>query len=158
MASKLKRRLGFGCGIITLLGMGFAIATVFWLVVVVDVSQKSSDWQSEESQRFITSHFQKQLKLTAEQRSAIEPIIREGLKERWEIRRNYHLETDRLFVETYIPKINELLTEEQKELLQKRLANWRKENKVTDTVAAEEGKANSTEGEGEGEETNSTEQ
>ena len=118
--------------------MGFAIATVFWLFVIVDVSQKSSDWQSEESQRFITNQFQRQLKLTPEQRSEIEPIIREGLKERWELRRDYNLETDRLFVETYIPKINELLNDDQKELLRKRLASWRKDNGLTDSVAAEE--------------------
>ena len=138
MASKLKRRLGFGCGIITLLGMGFAIATVFWLFVIVDVSKKSSDWQSEESQRFVTNHFQQQLKLTPEQRSDIEPIIREGLKERWELRRDYYLETDRLFVDTYIPKINEFLNDDQKEKLRNRLANWRKEHSVTGAIAAEE--------------------
>ncbi len=131
MASKLKRRLGLGCGIITLLSMGFVAGVVFVLGVLINFDRRANDWQSEESQRFIANHLQKYLKLSAEQRQEIEPIIREGLKERWQLRRDYYEQTDRLFVENYIPRINEFLDAGQKQSLQKRLAHWRKDHLVT---------------------------
>lgn len=131
MAGKIKRRLGFGCGITTLLGLGFLGGFLFAVVVLVQLDRKTKDWRSEESQQFITDHFQKILTLTPEQREQIAPVIEEGLKKRWELRRDYYLETDRLFVEDYVPRIGEFLSSEQKQLLKQRLERWREENSVT---------------------------
>lgn len=131
MASKLKRRLGFGCGIIALLGIGFVAGILTVIAVMVGVGSKANDWRSEESHRFITNHFQQVLKLTPEQRAQIEPIIREGLAERWDLRRDYYRETDRLFVENYVPRISEFLEPEQVRRLEDRLSKWRNDNKLT---------------------------
>ncbi len=135
MASKFKKRLGFGCGIFTLLGIGFVAGAIFALAVAINIDRKTSNWQSEESKQFVTNHFQKYLHLTPEQREKIEPIIGEGLQKRWQLRRDYNQETDRLFVEEFMPQISEFLTVEQNQKLEKRLAQWRKENGVTGSPA-----------------------
>lgn len=138
MASKFKRRLGFGCGIFTLLGMGFVVGILFSLVGLSNLDRKAKNWQSEESRQFVTNHFQRYLKLTPEQREKIEPVISEGLKERWTLRRDYYAETDRLIVEKYIPRINKFLSDEQTQRLQKRLVQWRKDHNLpSETIVAE---------------------
>lgn len=128
MASKLKRRLGFGCGIFTLLGMGFVAGGIFVLIAVGGHLKKANDWQSEESKGIVVNHFVQLLKLTPEQKQQIEPIIREGLDERWQLRSKYNEQTDLLFVDTYVPRLHEFLTPEQRERLSERLLQWRKEN------------------------------
>ena len=135
MASKLKRRLGFGCGIFTLLGMGFVAGCIFVLIAVGGFFKKANDWKSEESKSIVVNHFVQLLKLTPEQKQQIEPIIREGLDERWQLRSKYNEQTDLLFVETYVPRLHEFLTPEQRERLNKRLLQWRKENNITSASA-----------------------
>jgi hypothetical protein len=136
VASKLKRRLGFGCGIITLLGMGFIAGGIFTLIAVGGFFNKANDWKSEESKRIVVNHFVQILKLTAEQKQQIEPIIREGLDERWKMRRDYHEKTDLMFVEDYMPRLYEFLSLEQRERLNQRLLQWRKDNKIAGAPTA----------------------
>jgi len=136
VASKIKKRLGFGCGIFTLLGIGFVAGAIFALALAINIDRKTSNWRSEESRQFVTNHFQKYLHLTPEQRDQIEPIIGEGLNKRWQLRREYNENTDRMFVEEFIPQISKFLNPEQNEKLEKRLAEWRKENGVTGSPAS----------------------
>lgn len=136
MASKLKRRLGFGCGIITLLGMGFVAGGIFSLIAVGAFFNKANNWKSEESKRIVVNHFVQFLKLTPEQKQQIEPIIQEGLDQRWQMRHEYYEKTDLMFVEDYIPRLHEILTPEQRERLNQRLLKWRKENNITGPPAA----------------------
>ncbi len=124
----LKRKFSIGCGLSALLGVGFVLGFLLCLIMVANFARKAENWHTEASQRFITNHLSGFLDLSEEQREQLQPIVAEGLEKRWRMRQEYRERTDRLFVEEYIPRINQFLDEAQRERLQERLQQWRKQS------------------------------
>lgn len=106
------------------------------MIAFVGFFNKANDWKSEESKRIVVNHFAQFLELTPEQKQQIEPIIREGLDRRWQMRNEYREQTDLMFVEEFMPRLHEFLTTEQRQRLKDRLLQWRKDNKIAGTAAA----------------------
>lgn len=115
-----------GCGVLTVFGLGFGLGFLCLLFVLVRVIPLSEGWKSDRSRDFVADHLAKQLKLTDEQRAQFRPIVDEALERRWELRRDYLLEDQRLLEEVYFPKLGELLTEPQKDRAKTMLERWRK--------------------------------
>ncbi|NNE93213.1 MAG: hypothetical protein HKN23_16340 [Verrucomicrobiales bacterium] len=124
-----KKRSGClaGCGVVVVFALGFFTGLISLLVFLGWLIPLSEGWKSEESKKFVAQHLANQLELTDEQRQEIEPIVREALDERWEMRRTYFEENRKLIRDKYLPRVEEFLTDEQKEKARRMLDRWWKE-------------------------------
>jgi Na+-transporting methylmalonyl-CoA/oxaloacetate decarboxylase gamma subunit len=122
----ISPKIKAGCGVLTVFGLGFGLGFLCLLFLLVRVIPLSEGWKSDRSKAFVADHLANQLKLTDEQRLQFRPLVDEALEHRWNLRRDYLLEDQRLLEEEYFPKLGELLTEPQKAKAGKMLEKWRK--------------------------------
>lgn len=108
--------------------MGVVTGLVAALFLVGGLANRVESWKTDASREFITNHLVGVMGLDEEQKAKLAPIVREALEERWELRQEYRVATDRLFVEKYGPRVREILTEEQETKLKKRWGKWRRDN------------------------------
>ncbi|MCB1063798.1 MAG: hypothetical protein KDN20_12850 [Verrucomicrobiae bacterium] len=127
---KLNPKIKAGCGVLTVFGLGFGIGVISLLFVIAKVVPLSEGWKSQESKEFVANHIANRLKLTEEQRVEVRPIVEEALESRWTLRREYLMEDRRLMEEVFLPKIDQLLTEEQRERARQMLERWRKDQRL----------------------------
>jgi len=134
----IKTKLKAGCGVITIFGMGFVLGAVFLLILIVVNVTLEEGWKTEASKKHIADQLANQLKMTEEQREQVRPIVNEFLDRSWDLRRDYLKESERLREEKYLPQVDELLTDEQKEKLQKVQEKWRRKYQDAMEEPAEE--------------------
>lgn len=127
---KLNPKIKAGCGVLTVFGLGFGIGVISLLFVIAKVVPLSEGWKSKESKEFVANHIANRLHLTDEQRVEIRPIVEDALESRWTLRREYLMEDRRLMEEVFLPKIDQLLTEEQRERARQMLERWHKDQRL----------------------------
>ncbi len=127
--SRKKTILKAGCGVITLLGMGFVLGAISLLILIIVSVTIAEDWKSDSSKNHAVKQLTNQLELTEEQVEKVRPIVYEFLDRRWDLRRDYLRDSDQMMVDEYLPQIDELLNDEQKEKLKKVQDKWREEHK-----------------------------
>jgi hypothetical protein len=125
----ISNKLKAGCGVSAVFGLGFFLGAFALLILIVRIVPLSEGWKSEESKRFIENHFAQKLKLSDEQREQFRPILEEALDQRWDLRRQYLLDSQKLLEEEYYPRISEILTEEQQAKAGKMLERWNRDQK-----------------------------
>ena len=121
----ISPKIKAGCGVFTVFGLGFALGAFCLLLVIFKVVPLSEGWRSQRSKDFVARHFQRQLDLDDEQLARFRPLLDEALDRRWEMRRDYLLKDRQLLEDEYFPKLEEFLSDEQKEKAQKMLQRWR---------------------------------
>lgn len=124
---KISPKIKAGCGVVTVFGLGFLAGAFSLLVLISKVVPLAENWKTEKSKQFIVEHFANQLKLDESQRAEFEPIVREGLERRWELRREYVLKDQEMVETEVIPRIAEILNEKQKEKAKRMMERWRKD-------------------------------
>ena len=125
----IPNKLKAGCGVFAVFGLGVFLGALALLILIVRVVPLSEGWKTEESRQFIENHFAHKLQLTDEQREKFRPILEEVLERRWELRRQYLLDSKNLMEDETYPRISEFLTEEQRAKAQKILDRWNRVQK-----------------------------
>ncbi len=125
----INPKLKAGCGILTLFALGFGTGAISLLMLIIKTVPLSEGWKSEDSKTFVTKQIANRLELTEAQRAEIRPIVDEALEKRWELRRDYLLEDQRLMRDVFLPRVDPLLTEEQRVRARKMLDRWRKDQR-----------------------------
>lgn len=123
----IPNKLKAGCGVFAVFGLGFVLGAFSLLLLIVRTVPLSEGWKSEESKRFIENHFAHKLDLTDEQGERFRPLLDEALDRRWELRRQYLLESKKLLEDEYFPRVAEILTDEQKARSRKMLDRWNRD-------------------------------
>jgi len=124
-----KTKLKAGCGVVTIFGLGYILGVISLFILIAVIVPLAEGWKSDASKKFAADQLANQLKLTDEQREQVRPIVNEFLDQRWELRRDYLKKSEQVMEEKYLPQIDELLTDEQKERLLKIQDKWRREHK-----------------------------
>lgn len=125
-----KTKLKAGCGVVALFGLGYVFGVVSLFILISVIVPLSQGWKSEASKKFIADHLANQLKMTEEQREELRPLVNEFLDRRWELRRDYLKGSLTVMEQEYLPRIDGLLTEEQRVEVRKIFDRWRKENQA----------------------------
>ena len=123
-----KTKLKAGCGVVTIFGLGYVLGVISLFILIAVIVPLSEGWKSEASRNHIANQLANQLKMTDKQRGQVRPIVNEFLDRSWDLRRDYLKESERLREEKYLPQIDELLTEEQKERLRIVQEKWRRKH------------------------------
>ena len=126
---KISPKFKAGCGVLTVFGLGFflgALALLFFFVKLVPLAE---GWKSEESKAFIAERFANQLGLDEAQRAQFEPIVREALERRWALRREYLLRDMAMVEDEFLPRVDPILDETQREKARKMLERWRRDHR-----------------------------
>lgn len=124
-----KTKLKAGCGVVTIFGLGYVLGVISLFILIAVIVPLSDGWKSEASKKFIADQLANQLELTDEQREQVRPIVNEFLDRRWELRKEYLNDSEQLMNSEYLPQIDVLLSDEQKQKLQKVHDKWRREHK-----------------------------
>ena len=106
---------------------GFVLGVISLFGLITTFIPLTEGWKSEKSKEFIANQLVKQLKLTLEQEAKFRPLVYEELDRRWELRRQFLLESNKLKEQEYLGRAAEFLTEEQLAELRKILAKWQRE-------------------------------
>lgn len=122
----ISPKLKAGCGVLAVFTLGFFLGVLSLLILLGRVIPLSEGWKSDRSKAFVADHLANQLDLTEDQRARFRPLVDEALERRWQLRRDYLLEDQRLLEEEYFPRIEEWLTEPQKARAAEMLERWRK--------------------------------
>ena len=125
----VSTKLKAGCGVFAVFGLGIFLGAFALLVVIVRVVPLSEGWSTEESRQFLENHFARALDLSSEQREQFHPILGEALDRRWELRRGYLLDSRKLIEEEYYPRIEAILTDEQRVKAREMLERWNRDQK-----------------------------
>lgn len=123
-----KTKLKAGCGVVALFGLGYVFGVVSLFILIAVIVPLSEGWKSEASKKFIADHLANQLKMTEEQREELRPLVNEFLDRRWELRRDYLKGSLKVMEQEYLPRIDELLSDEQKEKLKEIHEKWQREH------------------------------
>ncbi|NOX99116.1 MAG: hypothetical protein GXP30_05185 [Verrucomicrobia bacterium] len=124
-----KTKLKAGCGVVTIFGLGYVLGVISLFILIAVIVPLSDGWKSEASKKFIADQLANQLDLTDEQREQVRPIVNEFLDRRWELRKEYLNDSEQLMNSEYLPQIDALISDEQKQKLQKIQDQWRREHK-----------------------------
>jgi len=124
----VKTKLKAGCGVLTLLGMGYVLGAISLLILIIISVTTAESWKSDDSKEHAVNQLVKQLQLTEEQIEQVRPIVHDFLDHRWELRSEYLKETEQMMETDYLPKIEKLLTDEQKEKLKGLKKKWHDEH------------------------------
>ncbi len=126
---KVSPKIKAGCGVVAVFALGFLLGMFALLFLIVKVVPLVEGWKSEKSKEFIIERFAHQLELDEAQRAKFEPIVREALDRRWDLRREYLLEDMALVKEEFLPRVDELLNEQQRQKARKMLERWRRDQR-----------------------------
>ena len=125
---KLNPKIKAGCGVIFVFGLGFFAGLVATFVIILGIVKKSEDWKTPESKEFIARHVGKQMELDESQMEQFQPIVNEILERRWDMRRDYIENDQKMIEDEYFPRISEFLNEEQRKKGLKMVEQWRRQN------------------------------
>jgi hypothetical protein len=123
-----KTKLKAGCGVVTLFGLGYLFGVVSLFILIAVIVPLAEGWKSEASKKFIADRLADGLKLSDEQREQVRPVVNQFLDQSWDMRRDYLQQIEKLREEEYLPRIKELLSDEQKEKLKEAQEKWRREH------------------------------
>ncbi len=126
----VTKKVSIECGLAALFGLGIVTGLVSALFLVGGLAKRTQAWNTEASRRFITNHLAGVMDFDDEQKKALAPIVEEAFTERWAMRQAYREDTDRIFVEKYWPRVQEIADDEQEAKLRKRWLRWRKEQEI----------------------------
>ncbi len=125
MSKKVNPKIKAGCGVVSIFSLGFLAGAITLFVIIIINVKKAENWNTKESREYVGNHFANKLDMTKEQRVKFQPIVDEILERRWEMRRDY-IEGDIAMIEgEYLPRVNEILTEEQQAKARKMIDKWR---------------------------------
>lgn len=127
--SMISPKIKAGCGVFAVFGLGFVIGGFSLLFIIVKVVPLAEGWKTEQSKEFVAEHFANRLKLTDAQREEFRPIVYEALERRWALRREYLLKDLVMMEEEFLPKIDSLLDESQRQEARKILERWRRDHR-----------------------------
>ena len=119
-----------GCGVIVIFALGTFFGVVMAVLLLTWIVPRAEGWRSAESQEFLTKYTADRLQLTPEQREVIDPMVIEMLQRRFELRKQYLLETRELLTVDTFPRIREHLTPEQIERANDMLKKWDQDNQL----------------------------
>lgn len=119
-----------GCGVIAVFSLGTLFGVLVAVLLLSWIVPRTEGWKTSESQQFLTKYTADQLGLTPEQRTKIDPIVIAMLERRYEMRRDYLIETREMLTTDVLPRIREHLTPEQIEKGNQMMQRWEKENEL----------------------------
>lgn len=119
-----------GCGVIAVFSLGTLFGVLVAVLLLSWIVPRTEGWKTSESQQFLTKYTADQLNLTPEQRTKIDPIVIAMLERRYELRREYLLETREMLTTEVLPHIREHLDAKQIEKANQILERWEKENEI----------------------------
>ena len=140
---KISPKIKAGCGVVLVFGLGFFLGAMALLFFIVRIVPLAEGWKSEESKAFIAERFSNQLDLTEAQRAEFEPIVREALERRWSLRREYLLKDMAMVEEEFLPRVDPILTEPQRQKARKMLERWRRDHRFKVSEPGAEGEPSS---------------
>lgn len=125
MSKKVNPKIKAGCGVVSIFSLGFLAGAITLFVIIIINVNKAENWKTKESREYVGNHFANKLDMTEEQRAKFQPIVDEILERRWEMRRDYIEEDISMIEGEYLPRVNEILTEEQQGKARELIDKWR---------------------------------